>query len=466
MRQCTATIVALLAYMGYVWLSFPSPDTILDIASTYQHYAIVLALVLLLAPAESFVYEGSVAFLRADVLVATSIIYWALTDVLQGRYSLDIVHPTSVQTTYILLAFFATVVLITSTIRLKVPRIITDAVDSSIHPQVLFSAIVICFLIGMVYFYWSSYWDFGYMIRSLTKSRFASPWARGISGGFGSLVEHLKYFGYLLPPATALYLYTQKKISVKVVVAIFLMLFFSAFEFQGGGRRITGFLAGSFLLTFLIIRRFDLKLIHYIGVGVVGLLVLILLDMQLQFRNQGYEEMFNKYEVASFEEIRVDDNFLRIAQITELIPDQFPHSGLDYLIWTFTRPIPRAFWPGKPLGPGFDVANMVGAEGVSLTSTVVGESYASFGYVMLIITGTIFGMVCGTVNQFLYRPLGMLGIAMYALICLAIIAGVRSLVDMVIFSYAFWGMVVIHRVWLRKKSYSLMSMSPTQSLRS
>jgi hypothetical protein len=289
------------------------------------------------------------------------------------------------------------------------------------------------------------------MMRSLTKSRFSAPWARGSAGGMDAIMEHLKYFGYILPSLTALLISRYGLRHSGSYLAIFLTIFFSAFEFQGGGRRIIGFLAGSFMVTFMISNLKRLKIWHFGVVGVMGIALLILLDMQLTFRNVGYEAMFERYDVEKFEEIKVDDNFLRLAQVIDLIPSQFSHSGFEYLLWSFTRPIPRALWPNKPLGPGFDVAQMVGARGVSLTSTVIGESYASLGYVMIIIVGTIFGVLSGTLDRLLSLELGSLGVAYYSIGALALVAGVRSLPDLIIFSYAFGGLFLIYRFWLRKK---------------
>ena len=446
--------VALFAVSCFIFVTlifFPESNYYGDLNELYRVYAIFLTICLLMFPLEQFIKEGNTGFFKGNVLVVTSIIYWSLIDLLQGRYNMEAVQMTSVKSAFIALAFYVAVVIITSNYQLNLPKQLISAVKTNLDPELLYKIIVICFGLGIFYFWYSTGYDFDYMIKSLSKSRFRSPWSRGVSGGFNAILEHLKYFGYVLPALTALLIISEKKINFRTISGLAMMIFFSAFEFQGGGRRITGFLLGSFVMTFLIYFRQQLKIRHYIILAASGLLFLILLDMQLAFRNKGYEDMFATYEIEQLDEIRVDDNFLRLAQVIELIPSQFPHSGLEYLIWSFARPIPRALWPGKPMGPGFDVAEMVGAKGVSLTTTVVGEAYASFGYLMIIVVGFISGILSGTLNSLLRRPIGVLGVAFYALGVLALVAGVRALVDLIIFSYAFLGLFVVYKYLLRRK---------------
>lgn len=446
-----ATLFAISIFIFVTLIFFPETQFFGDLSELYRNYAIFLTVCLLVFPLEQFFKDGNSGFFQGNVLVVTSIIYWSLLDLLQGRYNMEDVQIGSVKYAFVSLAFFTAVVIISSNYKLKLPKELISAIKTNIDPQLLYKIIVICFALGIFYFYYSTGYNFDYMISSLSKSRFRSPWARGVSGGFVSFLEHLKYFGYVLPSLTALLIISEKKVNYRTISALAMMIFFSAFEFQGGGRRITGFLLGSFVMTFLIYYRHSLKIRHYAILGVIGFLFLILLDMQLAFRNKGYENMFSTYEIEQLDEIRVDDNFLRLAQVIELIPSQFPHSGMDYLIWSFARPIPRAIWPGKPMGPGFDVAEMVGAKGVSLTTTVVGEAYASFGYIMIIVVGLISGVLSGTLNSLLKRPIGVLGIAFYALGVLALVAGVRALVDLIIFSYAFLGLFVVYKYLLKRK---------------
>jgi hypothetical protein len=202
----------------------------------------------------------------------------------------------------------------------------------------------------------------------------------------------------------------------------------------------------------MVYKRNELGVRHYLIMTILAAGMLVLLDMQLAFRNKGYENMFSTYDVEQLDEVRVDDNFLRIAQMIELIPESHPYGGFKYYIYSLGRPIPRFFWPGKPLDPGFVVNEMVGEVGVSLTTTVVGEAYASMGVINIIFMAFMYGLIAGSVRQMVYYKMGILGFTIYALQTLDIVGGVRALVDMVIFSYAFLGLMVMYKFWIRKKA--------------
>jgi oligosaccharide repeat unit polymerase len=289
------------------------------------------------------------------------------------------------------------------------------------------------------------------MIKALTRPRFSSPWSRGAEGGFGAIIEHLKYFGYFLPSLAVIYAIKIGKPTPKVFLLLFLAVFFSAFEFQGGGRRITGFLAGVAVITYLVYKRNDLKIRHFMALGVVAFGMLILLDMQLAFRNRGYEGMFETYDIENLNEVRVDDNFYRIAQLIDWMPEIYPHAGSQWLIYSLSRPIPRYFWANKPLDPGYDVAKMAGEYGVSLTTTIVGEAYASGGMYMIFAVGLFYGALAASFRRILYENLGVLGFALYSIGTLATVGGVRALVDLIIFSYAMLGLLLFYRYFLRKR---------------
>lgn len=445
--------VSLFLFILYAFFTIdPAIGSTADILNIdYRHYAYVLTAAILLHPLEQVIKGGISQLLRADVLLSTSFIYWALLDIFQERFSLIDLSIISVQYSFIYIAAFILVVQVFANYQFLLPGIIRDTSRIDVSVKVLLTVMIVCFLIGLFPFYRSSYYDFAYMLEGLTRPRFSAPWARGAGGGFNAIFEHLKYFGYILPAMSALVIVKERKFSGKVILALALTVFFSAFEFQGGGRRLTGFLSGMGIITYLVAKRHELRLKHLFITGLLGLAVLVLMDMQLTFRNVGYEDMFTEYEYGEFDEIRVDDNFLRIAQMIEHVPERHEFSGTQYLIWAFARPIPRYFWEGKPTSPGFNIAAMVGEPGVALTTTVVGEAYASFGLVMIILVGILYGLLAGTLSRMLQQPLGIIGVALYAIGTLALVGGVRSLVDLIIYSYAFLGLLVVYHFLIRGK---------------
>lgn len=420
-------------------------------AVDYTHYAYVLAAAILVHPLEQIIKGGIRSIFRADVLLSTSFIYWTLLDIIQERISLIDLSIASVQYSFIYIAVFILIVQVFANYQFNLPSLVKDASRIEIDTKKLTVILVLCFLVGLFPFYRGAYYDFAYMIEGLSRPRFAAPWARGAGGGFNAIFEHMKYFGYVLPALTALIIYKEGKFNAKVILALSLTIFFGAFEFQGGGRRLTGFLSGMGIITYLVAKRHELRLKHFVITGMLGFAILVLMDMQLAFRNVGYEDMFTEYEYGEFDEIQVDDNFLRIAQMIEHVPERYEYSGTQYLIWAFARPIPRYFWEGKPTSPGFNIAAMVGEQGVALTTTVVGEAYASLGLTMIILVGILYGLLAGTLSRMLHQPMGIIGVALYAIGTLALVGGVRSLVDLIIYSYAFLGLLVIYHFLIRGK---------------
>ena len=445
--------LALLGFILYLYLFY-------DIQGEYardfhdfdsKRIAIILSVILLLHPLVLFFQEGYKVILRADVLVVISFIYWAMLDLIQERYTLSNMPIEHIRLAFVLVALFCIAVQISSRYRFKMPDIVYESAKTEVKSNYILLLIVICTAIAIFYFWRASYYDFNYMIDALTRPRFRAPWARGSSGGLESFFFHLKYFGYITPALTAIIIVKEGKPNLKVITALALTIFFTLFEFQNGARRILGFLFGSGALTYLMANRNRLTIKHMAVMVALGAMLLILLDMQLTFRNIGYQNMIDRYEFGEFEEIRVDDNFYRITQIIQFVPATHPFSGLKYLVWAFGRPIPRYFWAGKPLDPGFDLAKMAGEFNVSLSMTVVGEAYASFGMIMVILMGIFYGLLCGTFNQLLISKMRTIGYALYATGILSLVSGIRSLSDLIVFSYAFLAIIVVYKFLIKPR---------------
>ena len=439
--------IALVGFIVYLYIFFDiQGEYARDIyVFNYKRISYILAAVLLLHPIMLFFREGYKVVLRADVLICTSFIYWTLLDLIQERYTLNHMDMIDVRYAFMLIALFCIFVQLAARYKLELPRMVSNAAGVDVKSNYLLAILAGCVMIGLFYFWHSAYYSFDYMINSLTKPRFMAPWARSQSGGLSSFIFHLKYFGYIAPALTSIIIVKERKVNLKVAIAITLTLFFCFFEFQNGARRIIGFLAGSGVITYLVAMRDRLRLRHMVILGTLTIAVIILMDMQLQFRRIGYENMFDRYELEEFETVKVDDNFYRITQIVQFVPSTHPFSGLQYLVWAFGRPIPRYFWESKPLSPGFNIAELAGEYNVSLSMTVVGEAYASYGWMMVALMGIFYGLLSGTFNQILESRLNTMGYALYATGLLALLAGVRSIADMIVFSYAFLVILLLYK---------------------
>jgi hypothetical protein len=155
----------------------------------------------------------------------------------------------------------------------------------------------------------------------------------------------------------------------------------------------------------------------------------------LNIRTSGYTEFALRGE-SEYDYLHVDDNFLRLAQVIEIVPAEHPYVNFQQLWFTLVRPVPRVFWPGKPIDAGFDLPSVVGLKGVSLSMSIIGEWYLSFGWLAIIFGGWLHGRLARTLNtlrveeQFHTNPI------VYGLAVMVLVAGMRSMLELVLMSYA------------------------------
>ena len=133
--------------------------------------------------------------------------------------------------------------------------------------------------------------------------------------------------------------------------------------------------------------------------------------------------------------LHVDDNFLRLAEIIQIIPERHPHTGMKWVVWVAARPVPRVLWPGKPLDPGFDLPSFQGMQGVSLSVSLVGELYMAFGFLGCLGGGLFLGYLAKTLAQVMRAGPAPGAVIIFGAGLLALFAGMRSGIDLVLMSY-------------------------------
>jgi hypothetical protein len=98
--------------------------------------------------------------------------------------------------------------------------------------------------------------------------------------------------------------------------------------------------------------------------------------------------------------------------------------------------VPRVFWPGKPIDAGFDLPSIVGMKGVSLSSSIIGEWYLSYGWLAVIFGGWLHGRLARTVNTLREKEQFHTNPIVYGLSVMILVAGMRSMQELVLMSYA------------------------------
>lgn len=417
--------------------------------------ALVMTLGLLVAPAASFT-KSPRALLRIENLIAVAPVYWLLLDLLQGAYSLTLVSPASVEKAFVAIGLFVCSVWAANFVPAWAPpRVITRAASFAVNERNLFVLILIFFTLGFLRFAYPAGFDPWVMADSLLSPRWSAPWGRGQLGGWDAFLDHLAYFGYVLPTLTVLLGLRNGWLTRKTVVAVLLSLIMLLFLMQGGGRRIIGVVVGTAMICWFLEQRV-IRLRQLLVVCAGTLMLVVTMQIMLEYRDSGFGEAFaDEGKELRYGHLHVDDNFLRLSQIIELVPESHPYVYENHLAYILLRPIPRVLWEGKPIDPGFDLSNALGERGVSLSSSAVGELYLSFGLIGVFIGGLVYGRLAGMFGVLLLPLPGTSRTLVYSLAAMTLVAGMRSLVEVVLMSYALLAWIVVSRIVLGRTRWAI-----------
>jgi oligosaccharide repeat unit polymerase len=428
----TATAVSLLIALT-VFPDDPSPKGALVVPAT------ILAFGILLVPLLRAI-RRSPNLLHAENLVAIGFVFWLLLDLIQGSYSLTDAPDWAIRDAFIAIGVSAVAMWVGVAFRpWQLPQWVAQIASSRLSDTAIARLVPACFLLGMFNFAYATNFDLPLMFSYLGQQRWSAPWGRGQLGGWDAFLDQLQYFGYVLPSLTALVIARRGFIlqAWMSIVASGIML---AFLSQGGGRRLVGVTVGAAILVWVQAQEtLTVRKLTVAAIAVVGLLATM--QFMLNIRNLGYQEFSFRGE-SEYDYLHVDDNFLRLAQVIELVPAEYPYLQFRQVWFTLIRPVPRVLWPGKPVDPGFDLPTALGLKGVSLSTSIIGEWYLSLGWIAVIFGGWLHGRLARSINalrdveDFRTNPI------VYGLAVMVLVAGMRSMLELVLMSYAlvaWWG---------------------------
>jgi hypothetical protein len=396
--------------------------------------------------------------LRAEHFLMVGLIYWLLLDPLQGAYPMMGASYEEVVLAFTAIGLMGTGIWIGSVGQgWGLPTIVLHTARMQLSSNGPFKAAIFAFLVGMFNFAFTSGFDPVEMINGLSACRFCAPWNRGAVGGSEAFVEHLKYFGYTLPSLAVLIWYYNGRLHPKTVCSVSMSLIMVAFLSQDGGRRVIGVVAGAALITWLLLQQNLKPRMLIVSVCAIGCL-LVTMELMLKYRGVGFSADWqaddSKTQAAL---IHVDDNILRLTQLIKFIPDVQAYVGIEPLTFAMVRPVPRYFWPDKPVDPGYDLTALLGEEGFSLTTSVVGEFYAMHGLAGVFVGGFFFGRIANMWSKILSTPGGAGKAMTYGLGIMVLFTALRSLQDLVIMSYGLLAWLVIANVFIRNRSENRMA---------
>lgn len=384
--------------------------------------------------------SGSEDTTNAENFVMVGYVFWLLLDLLQGAYDLGQATNDGLRDALTSIGVSAGAVWVGMFGRpWKAPAWLVNVTNQPLEPPTINKLVPICFVLGMVNFAYAVDFDIPVMFSYLGANRFSAPWARGQFGGWGAFLDQMPYFGYVLPALTALLIAKQGLMRPTTFIAIGCSVIMLLFLSQGGGRRLIGVTCGAALLAWIQAHPgLRLKNIVIVGVGAIALAWAS--QYLLNIRTVGVEVF--RERGSEYDYLHIDDNFLRLAQVFELVPEDHPHVGIGMVYFAIVRPIPRVIWPNKPVDSGFDLASAVGLRGVSLSSTIISEWYLGWGWPAIVVGGWIHGRLAKAANTLRETGNASSNPIVYALAVMVLLAGMRSMIELVVMSYAllaWWG---------------------------
>lgn len=397
--------------------------------------------------------------LRGECLLSLAPIYWLLLDLLQGVYAMQDITADQVRQAFLAIGIFVVMVWLAAFRRSwRLPKVLISSVSQEFSINTYFALAIACFVIGMLNFAVPCNFNVFEMVRYLGQERWAAPWGRGQLGSWDAFLDHLQYFGYLLPVLTVVIGRRLGVRNVRTLICIGLSVIVALFLAQSGSRRVIGVVGGMALILWVLDQE-RLRIKHLITTAFAIVALLITLQVMLEYRNVGLSVLvgtgempsgrYEKREVLEEQHLRVDDNFYRLCQIIQLIPQQYPFVYHKYLIYVIVRPIPRVLWPGKPIDPGFDLPTALGVEGLSLSYSVIGELYMSLGLIGVAVGGWFYGRIASTANGLLARCRTQGALVIYSIVVMALFSGMRSILELILVSYVVLAWVGLTHLFIK-----------------
>lgn len=328
--------------------------------------------------------------------------------------------------------------------------------ERPVTPAFIVKLYWLCMVAGYFYIFYSVNFNPIEVISQFMDARFSQAWSRGKLGDWRAILGELGLLIYVIPAIAGVVLakrdiYTKSQFT-QVMCGFVFTLFYG---FASGTRNVFA----SYLVTFLIGFAFSLpprKNMQLILVSALTALALLAASRaMLEFRTMGLKYYLNG-EVKgimgdSENEFFVDYNLLVICELTEIFPERHPYLGWEIPYLAVIRPIPRALWPGKPEGMSLSIEDALGAEGLTLASSFVGEAYVSFGNTGVFVIGLFFGAVFAWWSLLASPRNSDFGVLVYASGFFAAVISMRSLFVFTTAVLPTVGAIVIGQFILKQK---------------
>lgn len=284
----------------------------------------------------------------------------------------------------------------------------------NLTPRALKNGLLICAAIGYFHMLWAVNFDPLRLFNAMLEPRFSQPWGRGRFGGWADLIKELGLLIYLIPPAVGVVLAKSRKFTLGQRWLAYALLAFTLFQGFASGTRnvfvvyVFGLLGGYFLTA----RRVKWRRMTFILLN-SGVIILIASQLMLEFRTIGLgsylRRLFSNSTaaislIAQQENFLIDYNIYTLSRIVEYFPERCSFLGLEVPYWALVKPIPRALWPGKPVGLSVSIEEARDEKGAGLatwSATFLGEAYMASGLFSVALFSLLFGIIAAWWNTLL-----------------------------------------------------------------
>ncbi|MFH1499090.1 MAG: O-antigen polymerase [Verrucomicrobiota bacterium] len=391
-----ATIIGLLA--GYLFLDGETPSLLARSAA----WSIGLSLLV----GAMVDYRGNLRNLvRTDIMALASLYFLTLFEFLLPQPGFDLMiglEPTAAALPLCFLAFGGLVIG-----RHWAPAFsgrMKATLQHEFPPRLLMSLFWVSIIGGYFYQFAAVDFDVGLWFDYSMAPRFSQPWGRGRLGDWKALFGEFGMIINLAPPIAGIIFARRSDYGRKVLTLVGAGLALTLFTaFVGGTRNVLA----TYLATFTVAYAFSLSHERRRELLIVGCssaaTLLICTVVMLEFRNIGFQRYLDGYRAGEIDTgaqtVFVDYNLYVMAELTEVFPERHGYLGLEIPILAVIRPIPRALWPGKPEGMSIGIEEALGASGLTLASSFIGEAYISGGTFGVLATALVFGLLFGWWNR-------------------------------------------------------------------
>lgn len=235
-------------------------------------------------------------------------------------------------------------------------------------------------------------------IRQMALPRFSQAWGRGRLGGVDTLLHEVGLLLFLIPPLAGVVLAQFRRYGAGSLVLVTAVLALTLYkDFASGTRSV------------FIIHVITLAVAYLLGRPRIGARELLLVVApavvaawlatiyMLEFRKIGLAHY--EFDEIGQETLFVDLNLINVSRLTEVFPEVHDYLGWEIPYSVLIRPIPRAIWPGKPEGLSVGIEEALGAHGLTLSASFVGEAYMAGGLWAVAVAALLLGCLAASWNR-------------------------------------------------------------------